>query len=140
MKKYTVYENENEMDVETIFDTACRSCLKDLDEGFDPKAKKVVLEAIKNRKEIIRTIKGSECHRAGCETGRREVHCIAIVDGKAHCLKSLSLPESDTGDMYDQIQFVYEKKYNKYNYMDFQMDFYAGLDAVWVNFEYENVA
>lgn len=135
MKKYVIYNNETEMSVEKMFDTACVSCLKDYNDN--PKAKRLVVEAMKNKKEIIKVIKNSKTHKIGCETGRPEVHCITFVDGNAVCLKSLSLPINETHGMYDQIQFVYEKKYNKYNYIDFHKDYLSGLDAVWTNFEYE---
>ena len=139
MKKYRIYNNETEMSIEKLLDTACMSCLKDFGNGFDPRAKKLVVEAIKNRKEIIKAIKKSETHTAGRTTGCPEIHCIALVEGKAVCLKSMAILESDTYGMFDQIQFVYEKRYNRFNYMDFHKDYITGLDAIWTNFEYEIV-
>lgn len=139
MKKYRIYNNETEISVEKLFDTACMSCLKDFGNDFDPRAKKLVVEAMKNKKEIIKVIKMSESHKAGRTTGCPEIHCIALVEGKAVCLKSMAILESDKYGMFDQIQFVYEKRYNRYNFMDFQKDFFTGLDAVWTNFEYEIV-
>lgn len=139
MKKYSIYNNETELSVEKLFDTACKSCLKDYGNGFDPRAKKLVVEAMKNKKEIIKVIKMSESHKAGRATGCPEIHCIALVEGKAVCLKSMAILESDVYGRFDQIQFVYEKRYNRYNFMDFQKDFFTGLDAVWANFEYEIV-
>ena len=139
MKKYSIFNNETELSIEKFFDTACMSCLKDFGNDFDPRAKKLIIEAVKNKKEIIKVIKNSMTHKIGCETGRPEVHCIVLVDGKAVCLKNLSLPIVDSNSMFDQIQFVYEKRYNRYNDMDFQKDFFTGQDAVWANFEYEIV-
>ena len=50
MKKYRIYNNETEMSIEKLLDTACMSCLKDFGNGFDPIAKKLVVEAIKKQK------------------------------------------------------------------------------------------
>ena len=67
MKKYVIYNNETEMSVEKMFDTACVSCLKDYNDN--PKAKRLVVEAMKNKKEIIKVIKNSKTHKIGCERG-----------------------------------------------------------------------
>lgn len=133
-----------EMTVERMFDNACKSLQYRIEHGLvpsDPKIKKLLKEAIKNRKEIIRVIKQSQVHSEAKNNDIQELHCIVLVEGKAVCLKSIASGVLFGEGGKDQIMFVYEKTYNRYNYNDFQTDFYmnGGLDSVWFNFNY-NVA
>ena len=141
MKKNFELNTKMELNVDDMVDIACRSCLKDY--GSNPKAKRLILAAIKNKKEIASAIKQSRTHKTANESSAMdEVHCIALVDGEAVLLKSLLLSAHGENCGCDKIMFVYEKTYNKYNYLDFQTDFYngEGLDSVWCYFPYENVA
>lgn len=147
MKKYIDIKGnqiEGEMTVDRMFDISLKTLEYRIEHGqvdSDPRIKKLLKESVRNRKEIVKVIKESESHYLGNDNDFNEIHCIALVDGKAHCLKSIGFDmEGESG--VDKILFVYEKTYNRYNYNDFQTDFYrdGGLDSVWFDFNFKKVA
>lgn len=147
MKKYIDIKGnqiEGKMTVERMFDISLKNLEYRIEHGLvdsNPRIKKLLKESIKNRKEIVKVIKESNVHSLGKDRDSQEVHCIALVEGEAHCLKSISFENMEESGV-DKIIFVYEKTYNRYNYNDFQTDFYkdGGLDSVWFDFNFKKVA
>ena len=142
MKKNFDLKTKIELNVDDMVDIACRSCLQDYESNS--KAKKLILAAMKNKKEIAETIKQSQSRKLANVNGGEETHCIALVDGKARVLKSLLAPSESVYWGEDRIMFVYEKSYTRYNYMDFHKDVFfhngEGLDSVWCDFPYVYLA
>lgn len=128
--------NDTELTSAEMVTIAINNCMRDY--AHNPQVRKLLTEASKNKKDIARAISQSQSHKMGVEQGFAEVHCIVLVDGEAVLLKSLSIGSLTDGNNNDRIMFVYGKRYNRYNYMDFNTDFYenGGLDSVWCDFNY----
>lgn len=146
MKKYIDIKGnqvEGLMTVDRMLDISLKHLNYKIENGqvdSNPILKKLLKESIKNRKEIVKVIKESESHSLGKNNDFNEIHCIALIDGKAHCLKSISFGNTEESGV-DKILFVYEKTYNRYNFNDFQKDFFkdGGLDSVWFDFNFKKV-
>lgn len=145
MKKYIDINGnpiKGEMTVERMFDSTCHTLKYNIEHGCEfgsnPVLRKLVKESIKNRNEIIKTIKSSTTHKMSRMLDAPELHFIVLVEGKAVCLKSMIWGTSGENGC-DQIYFVYEKTYNRFNCEDFQTDVLdgLGLDSVWADFPYE---
>lgn len=129
-----------EMTPEKMVEIAIRNTEWKIKNGLitDKTLIKLVKEARKNQKEIVRTIKTSDSHKLAKKTDAPEIHFIILVEGKAVCAKSMVCGLSYEDGM-DSIHFVYEKTYNRFTYDDFQKEALTGegLDTFYANFNYK---
>ena len=117
-----------EMTPEKMVEIAIRNTEWKIKNGLitDKTLIKLVKEARKNQKEIVRTINAPE------------IHFIVLVEGKAVCAKSMVCGSANEDGM-DSIHFVYEKTYNRFTLDDFQKDVLTGegLDTFYATFNYK---